>query len=299
LKHSKTLFISELSVVVASLLLAASALAEPPSQAISGPESTLSTSAGTPRRGEKVIAGLELRPSWTSRIGEVHTEDYVQFGYQFNPNFQVFYRQEFTTNLFNPGSSAQGMGVYAYDGSLRTKVANLVTFNRDLALHYEARLWLPTFSVRRNAGMIVGLRQALRLKQELGPYMAVSLEEIAVPHIWSRPGNDIPSAPEANPAYENRVYLTFDWKPTSKVKFSVPFILTSIRYRDYQPKARNNDSWGHKVWLYPELTYAVNPNITVGLAYYSDNLVLSNFGGTQVATGLEKGISQLILNASL
>lgn len=298
MKHFKVVVFSELTFVAAALLLAAGALAEP-SQSISGPESTLTTSAGAPRPGEKVIAGIELRPSWTSRVGEMHTEDYVQFGYQFNPNFQVFYRQEFTTNLYNPGSAAEGMGVYAYDGTLRTKVLNLATFNRDLALHYEARLWLPTYSVRRNAGMIVGLRQSLRLKQELGPYAAISLEEIAVPHIWSRPGNNSATAPEANPAYENRVYLTVDWKPTSKVKLSVPFILTSIRYRDFQPKARNNDSWGHKVWLYPELTYAVNPNITVGLAYYSDNLVVSNFSDTTIAAGLEKGITQVILNASL
>jgi len=267
----------------------------------SGPESATLTGTGAQPvpSEEKVIAAMELRPSWTSRIGEVHSEDYAQLGYQFSKTFQLFYRQEFTTNLFNPGASASGLGLYAYDGTLRARVNDFYKPSASSSVSYEGRVWMPTYSVRRDAGMIVALRNAARIKQSLTSTVSVSLEEIAVGHVFSRSGNVGKNGPEANPWYENRVYLTFEVKPTQSLKFSLPFILTSIKYRDFQAGAKNNDSWGHKVWLYPELTYAIDKHVSVGLAYYSDNLVLANFGGTTINAGLEKGITQVILNATL
>lgn len=256
------------------------------------------TTAATPG-DERIIGGVELRPSWTSAVGEVHSENWVQLGYQFTRATQVFYRQEFNTNVYNPGASAQGLGLFATEGSVRLKVKDFYKPSAAAGLSYELRTYLPTLSTKRDAGMITSVRNQLKATQNLGSAFSVSLEEIPILHVYDRPGIVGKKGAEANPVFENRVYLTAEVKPMTNLKLAVPLILNNVRYRAFQEGAKNNNGWGHKLWVYPELTYTVTPNTMLGLGYYSDNLVLADFGGTNIGTGLEKGITQLILNASL
>lgn len=285
------------TVILATLIYSFTSNAEittaEPSQA-----SVVST-APVSNLGARVIGGVEFRPSWTSSLGEVHSENWAQLGYQMNPNARLFYRQEFNTNVFNPGVSSQGLGLYANDGSFRFQWKDFAKLTSTLAASYESRLYLPTLAVKRNAGMVTSLRNHLKLTQNIGAMTSVSLEEVPILHIYNRAGNVSLRGVEANPIFENRLTLSFEIKPTTSLKFVLPLILHDVRFRDFQTGAKNNNSWSHKLWIYPELTYTVSPQLMIGLAYYSDNLVLTNFAETNVGAGLEKGITQLILNASL
>src|SRR5688572_30145584 len=95
------------------------------SVAIAEDTTTSVTTVTTTPSDAKIMGGVELRPSWRSLTGEVYSEDYAQLGYQFDKNTQVFYRQQFNTNLYNPGSTVSGLDPSMQDGSLRAKVNDI------------------------------------------------------------------------------------------------------------------------------------------------------------------------------
>jgi hypothetical protein len=281
-------------LVVAGLV--GNALAVPPL-----PGSTLKSRAGT---GEgKILGSLELRPSLSHASGAMHTENVVAAGYKFPSGISLVYKQEFNTNLYNPAlpPSKSGLNPYAYDGSLRAKWGDLWSdADTGLSLSYETRLYLPTYHVRREAGMILAVRNYLRLKKTITPDFAISLEEVPIIHGYSRSGTGAGSKAAANPSIENRIYLAADWAtPIRGLKLYFPIIFQSTKYRDYAAKAKFNDQWEHWLWIYPELTYAITPTTAVGLAYRSSNLVSPDFKSVNLAQGFQKGVTQVILQASL
>jgi len=255
----------------------------------------------------KILGTVEVRPSWNLRPNAddaFSTENMVELGYQFNKNFSLSYRQEINTNLFNPavGPSEGGLGAYANDGILRAKIDNIyVNEAAGLSFSYEPRVYLPTNREKRDSGMVTTVRNYLKLKKSLSDTVFLSLNEIPIVHAYDR----AVGVKGANPTLENRVYLILDWNITDKLAFSFPLMLNSVKYRDAGPVtagspviAKSNEVQ-HTLWIYPELTYAVTPNVSLGVAYYSDNLARTDLSALTIGDGLEKGVPQAVVNVTL
>ncbi len=251
-----------------------------------------------------IIGEVELRPTWTSKSGEFHTENSAELGYKFDKQLSVSYLQMFNSNIYEPSakSDTKGLGLYAFDGFARVKVKDIWQ-SGDLHFSYEARAYMPTWSNNRDHGMITIVRNYAKLKYDATKFFSVQLSEVPIVHLYNKSGLEEGAKMVANPIFENRVYLIPHVDITSKLSFELPIMFHQTRYRDFSTAANYNDSWKLYLWTYPELNYEINANLNVGVAYYSDGLVTTDptAGGTSSSfkDGLEAGVTQVFLRANL
>lgn len=249
----------------------------------------------------RVLGAVEVRPSYKSRLGEFHSEDSGVLGYQFTRDTSAVYKQEFNTNVYDPHltESQSGLNAYLVDGYFKEKVSHLLSFG-GFSLSYEGRQYLPTWLIRREAGMVTAIRNYLKLKLQATSRLALTFEEVPVVHIYTQAGSITRKGPLANPVFENRSSVGLEYAFSDVLKLMVPVMLSEVRNRDYDAAAINNGKWSHKLWVNPEVYYTMNPNVTLGVGYYSDNLLKNgDFAETVLGEGLEQGTTQLIFSANL
>lgn len=249
----------------------------------------------------KLLGSAEIRPSYKSQMGEFHSEDSVFLGYQFNRDNSVVYKQEFNTNIYDPklASAQSGLNGYLVDGYLKEKVNNIYS-SGNLSLGYEGRQYLPTWTAKRDAGMITALRNYAKLKYQASSNLALTFEEVPVVHVYQQAGSMTSKGPVANPIFENRASVGFEYSFSDKLKLIAPVLLSDVRTRSYSVNAANDSKWLHKVWVNPEVYYSVNSNVVVGMGYYSENLIKNNnFMDSAVGAGFEQGTTQLIFSTNL
>lgn len=247
----------------------------------------------------KILGGIDLRPSWTAKSAEWHTENQWYAGYQFNDRVSLSVVHDFNTNLDGLGA-VQGLEPYTYDFYVKTKVGKVYTESATgIVFAYEHRLYLPITDGMRDKGMLFLSRNYLKATKSFGAY-TLSLMELPIFQVYNRAGSiSAAGKASANPWFENRIYLVNDFQLSEKVSLSVPFFLHTTYYRNFQADASNNGATTFFLWTYPEVTYQLNNNIALALAYYSDNLVLGDMSATTMDEGFEKGVFQVSLQASL
>jgi hypothetical protein len=148
--------------------------------------------------------------------------------------------------------------------------------------------------------MLTALRNYAKLKYQATSNLALTFEEVPVFHIYSGAGSTTPKGPVANPIFENRAGMGFEYAFSDKLKLICPILLSDVRTRAYSSLAANDNKWLHKVWVNPELYYTVNANVVVGMGFYSENLIQNNnFTDTIVDRGIEQGTTQIIFSTSL
>lgn len=244
---------------------------------------------------EKINGTIEVRPSWTSNSGEFHTENTLGAGYQFNRNFDLGYTQYIDTNLFNPGTTVSGLGPIVRDGFLNANFKNLYNNGQGFSVSYEPRVYLPTATAKRDAGMVTMLRNNFTVRQSFSPLFALTAQAIPMIHAYSQAG----AAGKANPVFEQRFYLVGEFQFTDKLSAVVPLMLESTRHANYATGAKNNNAWSHKLYMYPELYYAIDSNYLLGVAYMTGDFTDPNLSGFALSKGFKYGVPQLILRASL
>jgi len=249
---------------------------------------------------DSITGTIDLRPSWTTKGGTLGTEDLLAAGYKITPDTSVSYFQALTTNLLSREASSSGVNAQLDVGYLKTKVNNLwVSDSKDLSLSYENRTYLPVNQAAQDSKMITTIRNYLKLRKKISESVSVSAFEIPIVHLHEQAGVTLDGTSSANAAFSNRVYLIADITLSAKLSLSVPILFHQTKHRDFASSATNNDSWRFLLWINPELTYSITDNYSVGLGYYSDNLVLSDLSQFDIGNGLEKGIVQLAFTASL
>ncbi len=221
----------------------------------------------------KAVAGVDIRPSWDPATGVLRSEDSVELGYQFRPGRQVTYVQAFNTHLTTPGSE-QRFGSKLDRGYIRTSLSKLAEdASLGLSLSYQNRIYLPTADYDQAAGMITLVRNYVTLTKVISDRVSVSLVEMPILQAYSRAGTVGATGASANSIFENRVYLIGYFKLSSKFSLSVPLMFHQTRYADFQAGAKNNAAWTLFLWTYPELTYSLTDTTSLGLAYYSGDLL--------------------------
>lgn len=270
----------------------------PPVAPVIAPTDSLSETVAAPSTSKgKVAASVGITPTWTTKKGAVGTENSASLGYFFNPTTYLGYEQDFNSNVFSPALATSGLNPTWDMGYAQFKANNLVVSKEaGLALSYEARVFVPTDPTWATPGGITMVRNYAKLAKSLGNGNFLTLMEVPIVHVFNKAGNPVDGA---NPGFENRVYLILDLQITSKLSFSLPLMLNSVVYRDVQAGYKNNGTTQHKLWTWPELDYAISQNFTVGAAFRSDNLVVGDLSNTAIRDGIEGGVAQLVLKASL
>lgn len=237
-----------------------------------------------------VMGFIDLRPSYSSQIGEFHSENTLELGYKFSNTWNLVYDQEFQTNLYNPADEG-GLNLTAQDGYARLRGADLLkSADETLTLSYELRAFAPTKSSRRDAGMVTAIRNYAKLAKKLSDRVTMTLMEVPIAHIYTRASYN----GKPNPSFENRIYLITDVDLTDKLSLSFPIQWNAQKLRSAE------GNWDNFIGIYPEVGYTLTENYSVGAAYYNDtSLMSSDLATFQIGDGLKNGVVQLFFKASL
>lgn len=275
-----------------------------PSQPASSAPTTSTASASAPSAiaetvaapsDSHVVGNVTLRPSLAIEGADYFVSDNeVMLGYQFHPQSTLSYTQHIHS------SSVTGSdGVRSHDGFLKYKYASLWSNNSGTSLTHQPRIYLPTASSKRDAGMITAVRNYLILTQKFTESMSVSLYEVPILHVYSRAAA---TGVKANPVAENRVYLGFNANLTNALSFEFLIMEFSTRTASVSGAA-NSAAWTHLVAAYSEIMYSLSPRVAVGAAYESANngtsLMTPGLGGFQISDGLKDGVISAVLSVSL
>lgn len=256
---------------------------------------TTSTQVG----GGKFVGTVDIRPSDVFKdTDSFRMENSVSLGYRFPSRFQVLYQQELWSNLSSSPSLPGGPqgSIFARDGFFSmTSDKFWKSEDESWFATYEGRAYLPTFSVRRDAGMLTAIRNYFTLGKKLSPLVTVTVTEAPIVHIFSQNAFN----GKANPIFESRFQLKATVNLTSQLTFGLPLIWQRTKMRE-SLGASKSGIWDNYIWINPELFYAIDSHYTVGMAYYDlGGLTKNDFSDLQVLDGLRDGVFQFIFKASL
>jgi hypothetical protein len=248
----------------------------------------------------QVISSVDIRPSFTSKTGEFHTENSMELGFRTAWKTELALQHNFASNIFDPSPDERGgLDLEAQDLFLRAGFSPFLK-SGPLSLSYAARAYLPLTQSMRDSGMVTILRNYLKLKAEISPSLSITAVELPIVHLHTRAGSvNEQGKASANPILENRVYLITDLQLTEKLSFSFPVMFHAKQHRRFLPDAQNDGAISLFLWTYPEFTLSLRDNLSVGLAYYSDNLIGTGLTAETIRAGLEKGVVQISLAASI
>lgn len=246
-----------------------------------------------------VIGTVDIRPTASFKGQDsFRFENSFDLGLQLSPQSVVLYHQDYWMNLYNSQlvGGADGLGLIAQDGFFDWTYDNFFqNSDESLSLSYEGRLYLPTFSSRREAGMLTALRNYIILGKKISPTLRVNLIEAAILHAYDRAAH----TGQANPFLENRVTVQVVWNMSEKLQLSFPVAWSVTRMRTAEGAKFSNINKNF-AWINPELRYSLSPNYRLGLGYYdTTSLIRSDFSAFQIGEGLEDGVAQVFLQASL
>lgn len=243
----------------------------------------------------KVHGVADFRPSYMGKTGEVHTETAAELGYDFKPGASLFYRQEFTTNVYNPGN-VNGINSIAGDGYIKGMNYNLLPIDgTNLTLGYEGRVFLPTVERKRDAGMLTAIRNYFWVKYAATNSLNFYVAEVPVLHVY----NQVGSGNAANPVFENKVELVGEYNFNKDLRLVVPIKYGITKHSSYKVGAKNNDAWVNNVYIYPELHYKLTPNFRVGAAVYTGALMNESLSGFTLEEGFRNSTFQTFVIATL
>lgn len=251
--------------------------------------------ASVAKRSAQLIGGLESAPTWEYGRESFKWENIATLGVALSPKFSLRYSQEIF--IEQEQESEDSLGVLR-DGYLAFRVHELSpgTEKFPLKLDYEARVYLPTHFLKREAGFIGSLRNDLLLTRQISDHVSLTFAEIPIFYLYSEAGSQTaPAAYAANPIFENRFELTTKVALGEKTHLSVPLKFASTKFQDYLPNAENNSNWTTSFGMEVELKQGVHPNISLGLRFRSGNLLEQTVSGYTLGEPFSQGALQALI----
>ncbi|NBO24921.1 MAG: hypothetical protein EBU93_06790 [Chlamydiae bacterium] len=102
----------------------------------------------------------------------------------------------------------------------------------------------------------------------------------------------------ANPSFDHQFVLTQEFHPAPKYTLSLQLLYQLVSYRQFAGAA-NSGRWRKQMYFSPELDYEINPIHTIGLSFYTDNLVSDYGSGSTFSNGFKFGVAQLVWGINL
>ena len=256
---------------------------------------TLSAASGV----EAIYGYLEFRPSYTTNIGEFHTENTAEAGYKFRPNLKAGYVQFYNTNLMNNSINTSGLNLLMKDGFFYLKAKNLwESSDKHLALNYQLRLLTPTNSVKYAAGYRSSIRNQFSASYLFNDDIKTELSYNPIYHLYTKDGALGSSGLSANPYFDHQLSLTQEFHPGAKWTLSLQLLYQLTSYREFQGAANSGRS-RKQMYFSPELDYEINPVHTIGVSFYTDNLISDYGSESTVSNGFKFGVAQLVWGINL
>lgn len=246
----------------------------------------------------KLLGTIDFRPGINLATGGFISENYAEFGYQFNKKFKLTYFQQFSNGSDTLGNFTAALN----DGFARVRLDNLYS-NKEIGFnfHYEGRIYAPTDSAKAADGFITSIRNYFALEKVLDKNFSLMIIETPIFYAYSPIGtfNGAPTTGKANPFFENRIYFAGLYSSDNgKVNIFAPIIWSERKYSDFQPQALNNDNWTDKIWFNPQITINVGSGINLGFEFESGNFINSNLE-FDFLNAFATGIPKLILQFNL
>lgn len=272
------------------------ALAAAPPSGGSAPAASLEATVSERLDDSPVLATLRLRFCGRFPDGPAayNTENEAELGWRLSPTASVSYWQEFFTNLSDPTGTQSGLNPVAGEGYFRAQVEELWSPGSGFFLAYQPRVYAPTDAEQSRAGMVTMLGQGLVLRKQLGESVRVSLREMPAVPFHGRSGYQHPDdGLKAVPVFYNELSLELEASALDgKLNFYLALNLDTTHFGDLDGAA-NSGQWEHFLWINPEVTYNVTPEIAVGVGYYSDDgkgLMTPTLGEFQLGESLRRGV---------
>lgn len=284
-------------IIVVAMTMSALVYADVKRAAVLRTEADLKVSA---------LGEFEVKPSWNPSENRVYSVNHGELGARVGRG-SLSYQQEFTNEIFDGEDSGKDPFQLS-DGFVRFRFNEIWKSENGGSpiLSFESRFYLPTDPKKAEKGMILALRNYLKLIFKRKSGFSLTLMEVPIHHFYSEAGDMTPSANyytppkySVNPIFENRVFVVFDYSPSkSPVSLAVPLMWSATRSRDFHPEAEGNDGWSHAVLVMPELTFGVTDGVRLGIEYESGNLANLQGSDAESEKTVGSGTFRFILRAS-
>lgn len=242
-------------------------------------------------------ATIDIRPTYLGSKDAFVTENSYSFDYSLSKDTSLGWLHYFNTNLSGGNGTEGGMNLSSYDAFLRAKFKNLwVSESGAWDFAIQPRVYLPFDAAKRDNGYVGTLRTYFDIRRKFSPSFAVVGSFIPLIHAYSEAST---LDNKANKAFELRYYVTAVAALADKLSLIFPVKLEQARYRDAGAGVADSNGWGYKLYLAPEMYYAVDDNLSVGVGFESASFVGKDFSGFDVANAMESGKLQVILQASI
>ncbi len=254
-----------------------------------------------PKTASPIFGELQIRPSWGHTANEFHTENTLNLGYRFSPDFRLGYTQFFNSLLIgSDGKLPSSPGLVTHDGFLQAQFSPFwANADKDLTLEYESRLYFPTDPAKRANGLIAASRNYLTLIKKVNSKLQLIAQEIPVLYAYAQPGSA--DGKTANPIFENRLFLIASYDITPKLNFAFPLLMWVTFNRDFGSNTGSR-AVQFVALIWPELMYQLAPTTSIGLSYYTGSLVKPDLSGLSLFGtdgGMTQGIGQFVFRQTL
>lgn len=289
----KSKLISSIGLGVLCLAITAKAATSPEEVTLKSDVSGLSQKA--PAFQQKITGMYYTATQYAPVNGDLDAWNLARLGYQFTENFNLSYNQILLNDYKTQKN--EGFNFRLDDAYLRLKWNEAFKIKApDLKVGLEQRYYIPTSSSSSQKTMVTGLRNRLLTTVKVTNAFSLGLEESPIV-FWYR---DAASASGPNELLRNYVVVT----PTltgmkGKLNFYFPIYYQTSLYRKSFGGINNRGADKHQVFLWPEITYALNDNLELGVAAVTGNLISDDFARIELASAFKDVSTALEVTLSL
>lgn len=238
---------------------------------------------------------IELRPTLGTRKGTFSTENFYELAWGLSDNRRISLGEGIFTSKGANGNQEVSVGDAFIRYQWREIRKNETT---GLVVSSEVRANLPVSQISRDAGLITAVRGSVIFSVPITTTSRFEFRETPIVYIYKEAGHQGSQGAIAHPLFENRVFLGPIVNLTEELTLTAPICFSVTRYRNYSAGANRNAQWVPDLSFNPEIDWAMNPTMYLGVAYRTEGFIVKQDSGVVVGDGAGNGSIQLVLGTS-
>lgn len=238
---------------------------------------------------------VEARPTLMTRKGSFTTENYYEISWWPKPN----QRLTFGETLFSASTPGKGQTPTFGDGYFRYQFREIKKVEAmGLTVSVDVRANLPISKASKDAGLITALRSTVLIARAITPSARFEFRNTPIVYFFKAPGHQGSSGAVAHPIIENRTSIGPVISITPELTLMAPVNLSLMKYRKYANGALHENELQVDLSFSPELDWAVNPNLYLGLAYRTEALIVRDQIGLALSDTAGSGYLQFVMGVN-